>query len=138
MGQNKVYFEIDYMLKTIFLVYYLLFIFELSSIRYLLVLNLKIDVNGRINLLTSYTSIYDNSKNNNNTDIINIRLLGENPIKHKKYCTNIQSAENLNKFISFGHRPKDKILYKGFSETTRQLSNSSLIHNTNNNDQFIN
>jgi hypothetical protein len=55
MGQNNLCFAIDYMLGTIFLVYYLLFKLNYLS---------KIDPSRSFNLLL-------NSENNNNTVSIN-------------------------------------------------------------------
>jgi LAGLIDADG endonuclease len=71
MALNILYFAIDCMQGTIFLVYYLLFKFQ-----YLL----KIDVSQSFKLLL-------NSKNNNNTVILN-----------ENQYTNIQSAENCEGF----------------------------------------
>ncbi len=71
MGLNNTYSATDYMLGTMFLVYYLLFKFNYLS---------KIDVSRSYNLLL-------NSKNNNDTVIIN-----------KIYYANIESAENCKKF----------------------------------------
>lgn len=71
MGLNNICSAIDYMLGTMFLVYYLLF-----SFNYLL----KIDPSRSFNLLL-------NSENNNNTVSI-----------YKTYWTNIQSAENCKGF----------------------------------------
>ena len=71
MGLNKLCSVIDYMLETIFLVYYLLF-----NYIYLL----KIDPSRSFNLLLS-------SENNNNTVSI-----------YKLYWTNVQSAENCKGF----------------------------------------
>ena len=71
MGLNNICSAVDYMLGTIFLVYYLLFKFN-----YLL----KIDVSRSFNLLL-------NSENNNNTVIMN-----------EIHYTNIQSAENCKEF----------------------------------------
>jgi heme/copper-type cytochrome/quinol oxidase subunit 1 len=71
MGLNNLCSAVDYMLGTMFLVYYLLFNFN-----YLL----KIDVSRSFNLLL-------NSENNNNTVIMN-----------KMHYTNIQSAENCQEF----------------------------------------
>jgi len=71
MGQNKECFAIDYMLGTIFLVYYLLFKFNYLS---------KIDLSGSFNLLL-------NSEIDNKTVSLN-----------KTYRTNIQSAENCKGF----------------------------------------
>jgi hypothetical protein len=71
MGQNKECFAIDYMLGTIFLVYYLLF-----KLNYLF----KIDLSGSFNLLL-------NSEIDNKTVSLN-----------KIYRTNIQSAENCKGF----------------------------------------
>lgn len=71
MGLNNKCSAIDYMLGTIFLVYYLLFIYN-----YLL----KIDASRSFNLLL-------NSENNNNT--VSMNLI---------HSTNIQSAENCQGF----------------------------------------
>lgn len=71
MGLNNLCSAVDYMLGTMFLVYYLLFNFN-----YLL----KIDVSRSFNLLL-------NSENNNNTVIMNFI-----------HYTNIQSAENCQEF----------------------------------------
>jgi len=71
MGLNKICFAIDYMLGTIFFVYYLLF-----KINYLY----KIDPSGSFNLLL-------NSEIDNNTASLN-----------KNSWTNIQSAENCKGF----------------------------------------
>jgi len=71
MGHNNLCYAIDYMLGTIFLVYYLLFKLNYLS---------KIDPSWSFNLLL-------NSENNNNTVSIN-----------KNYWTNIQSAENCKGF----------------------------------------
>ena len=71
MGLNNLCSAVDYMLGTIFLVYYLLFNFN-----YLL----KIDVSRSFNLLL-------NSENNNNTVILN-----------EIHYTNVQSAENCKEF----------------------------------------
>jgi LAGLIDADG endonuclease len=71
MGLNIKCSAIDYMLGTIYIVYYLLF-----SYNYLL----KIGASGGYNLLL-------NSENNNNTVSVN-----------KLHCTNIQSAENCKEF----------------------------------------
>jgi hypothetical protein len=106
MGLNKQYSAIDYMLETIFLVYYLLFniiylawralqhswstLWRFTLGTYIWCGELiKIDSSRSFNLLL-------NSENNNNT-------VSKNDI----FWTNIQSAENC----------------KGFSETIRQLSN---------------
>jgi hypothetical protein len=67
MALNKNCLEIDYMLGTIFLVYYLLFKFNYLS---------KIDASQSFKLLLS-------SENNNNTVMLN-----------QNQYTNIQSAEN--------------------------------------------
>ena len=84
MGLNNLnYSAIDYMLETIFLVNYLLFI--------IYYLSLKLDRSGSLNLLL-------NSENNNYT-IFSLENM------------NIQSAENC----------------KGFSETIRQLSDSTIF-----------
>ena len=89
MGLNNLCFAIDYMLGTIFLVYYLLF-----NLNYLL----KIDASGSFNLLL-------NSENNNNTVSMLIKL------------TNIQSAENCKEFsetirqLSNKHKEKDTKFY---------------------------
>ena len=75
MGLDNLCSAIDYMLGTIFLVYYLLFNFNNL---------LKIDVSRSFNLLL-------NSENNNNTGSM-----------YKIHCTNIQSAgdkENLSFFL---------------------------------------
>ena len=71
MGLNNLCFAIDYMLGTIFLVYYLLF--KLNNLS-------KIDKSWSFNLLL-------NSQNNNNTVTTS-----------ENYCTNIQSAENCKEF----------------------------------------
>src|SRR5271154_6479257 len=71
MGLNYLCFAIDYMLDTMFLVYYLLLKFKDL---------LKIDRNWHFNAIL-------NSKNNNKTVAIS-----------KNYCTNIQSAENCEEF----------------------------------------
>jgi LAGLIDADG endonuclease len=71
MGLNNLCSAIDYMLETIFLVYYLLFSFNYLS---------KIDPSQSFNLFL-------NSENNNNTVSI-----------YKTYWTNIQSAENCKGF----------------------------------------
>jgi len=90
MGLNNKCSAIDYMLGTIFLVYYLLF-----SFNYLL----KIDASGSYNLLL-------NSQNNNNTVSMN-----------EVHCTNIQSAENCKEFsetirqLSNKQREKDSKFY---------------------------
>jgi hypothetical protein len=96
MGLNNLYYyAFDYMLETMFLGYYLLFILK-NKIK---ILNLdylsKIDVNRRLKLLY----LYINSENNNKPVI----FYYSNKIKN----TDIQSAENC----------------KGFSETIRQISN---------------
>ena len=84
MGLNNQYYSaIDYMLETILLVNYLLFI--------IYYLSLKLDRSGSLNLLL-------NSENNNYT-IFSLENM------------NIQSAENC----------------KGFSETIRQLSDSTIF-----------
>ena len=82
----NIFYEIDYMLETIFSSYYLLFII---LIEYLLFIDEK--------LLFYKSNI--NSQNNNNLIFIYI---------YNIYKLNIQSAENF--------------LFKGFSETIRQLS----------------
>jgi hypothetical protein len=88
MGLNNLCFAIDYMLGTIFLVYYLLF-----SFNYLL----KIDASGSFNLLL-------NSENNNNT------------VSMFRWA-NIQSAENCKEFsetirqLSNKHKEKDSKFY---------------------------
>jgi LAGLIDADG endonuclease len=92
MGLNILRSAIDYMLGTIFLVYYLLF-----SFNYLL----KIDASGNFNLLL-------NSENNNNT----VSII---------HCTNIQSAENCKEFsetirqLSNKHKEKDSKFYNWFA-----------------------
>jgi hypothetical protein len=88
MGLNYLCSAIDYMLGTIFLVYYLLFNFN-----YLL----KIDASGSFNPLL-------NSENNNNT----VSMF---------HCTNIQSAENCKEFsetirqLSNKHKEKESKFY---------------------------
>lgn len=94
LGFFNINYAIDYMLETIFLGCYLLYILYW----YLY----KIDENKVLNTLNI------NSQNNNKPVI--------------KNYTNIQSAENC----------------KGFSETTRQLSNISLFKSNNNNIKNIN
>nr|YP_009517223.1 LAGLIDADG homing endonuclease [Myochromella boudieri]AYE93135.1 LAGLIDADG homing endonuclease [Myochromella boudieri] len=76
MGLNNHCSAIDYMLGTIFLVYYLLFKYRYTAIIYLS----KIDPSRSFNLLL-------NSENNNNTVSID-----------KTNWTNIQSAENCKGF----------------------------------------
>jgi hypothetical protein len=94
MGLNNLCSAVDYMLGTMFLVYYLLFNFN-----YLL----KIDVSRSFNLLL-------NSENNNNTVIIN-----------KMHYTNIQSAENCQEFsetirqLSNVNEEKDYNFYNWFA-----------------------
>lgn len=94
LGFFNINYAIDYMLETIFLGCYLLYILYW----YLY----KIDENKVLNTLNI------NSQNNNKPVI--------------KNYTNIQSAENC----------------KGFSETTRQLSNISIFKSNNNNIKNIN
>ena len=90
MGLNNFCSAIDYMLGTMFLVYYLLF-----SFNYLL----KIDANGSYKLLL-------NGENNNNT----VSMSGI-------HCTNIQSAENCKEFsetirqLSNKHKEMDSKFY---------------------------
>ena len=106
MALNKNCLEIDCMLGTIFIVYYLLFKFN-----YLL----KIDASQSFKLQL-------NSENNNNTVILN-----------KNQYTNIQSAENCFPAFQSGNskvpvpgfmnKEGNRYNWKGFSETIRQLSN---------------
>ena len=90
MGLNNFCSAIDYMLGTMFLVYYLLF-----SFKYLL----KIDANGSYKLLL-------NGENNNNT--VSMSVI---------HCTNIQSAENCKEFsetirqLSNKHKERDSKFY---------------------------
>jgi len=92
MGLNNLCSAIDYMLGTIFLVYYLLF-----SFNYLL----KIDASGNFNPLL-------NSENNNNT----VSMF---------HWTNIQSAENCKEFsetirqLSNKHKEKNSKFYNWFA-----------------------
>jgi len=96
---NLYYYAFDYMLETMFLGYYLLFML----IFYLL----KIDVYRKNNFLfapwRSPSGLNINSEKNNNSVIFNNNI----------ECTNIQSAENC----------------KGFSETIRQISNLNIEEN---------
>ena len=106
MALNKNCLEIDCMLGTIFIVYYLLFKFN-----YLL----KIDASQSFKLQL-------NSENNNNTVTLN-----------KNQYTNIQSAENCFPAFQSGNskvpvpgfmnKEGNRYNWKGFSETIRQLSN---------------
>jgi hypothetical protein len=110
MALNILCSAVDYMQGTIFLVYYLLFKFNYLS---------KIDASQSFKLLI-------NSENNNNTVILN-----------KNQYTNIQSAENCTLalfkgvllliipvfIIKYGYL----LIWKGFSETIRQLSNYTKI-----------
>lgn len=94
LGFFNINYAIDYMLETIFLGFYLLYILYW----YLY----KIDENKVFHTLNI-------NSQNNNKPVIN-------------YYTNIQSAEN----------------WKGFSETTRQLSNISIYKSNNNNNNINN
>lgn len=82
MGLNIFCLAIDYMLGTIFLVYYLLFKFNNL---------LKIDISRNFNLFLfprpAACRRPGNSENNNNTVTLN-----------ESHCTNIQSAENCEEF----------------------------------------
>jgi LAGLIDADG endonuclease len=94
MGPNNLCFAIDYMLGTMFLVFYLLFKFN-----YLL----KIDTSRSFNLLL-------NSEKNSNTSAM-----------YKIHCTNIQSAENCQGFsetirqLSNLNKKKNYDFYKWFA-----------------------
>jgi len=94
MGLNIFCSAIDYMLGTMFLVYYLLFKFNNL---------LKIDISRSFNLLL-------NSENDNNTVIMS-----------ESHCTNIQSAENCEEFsetirqLSNNNKEKDSHFYNWFA-----------------------
>ena len=94
MGQNNLCFAIDYMLETIFLVFYLLF--KLNNLS-------KIDVSWSFNLLL-------NSQNDNKT-----------VIRSENFCTNIQSAENCKEFsetirqLSNNNKEEDLKFYHWFA-----------------------
>jgi hypothetical protein len=91
MGQNKQinYSAIDYMLGTISLVYYLLFINNYFTNLY------NKDVSR--NILYKYI-LFINSENNNNTDTTLIN----------NECTDIQSAENCKEFSETIRQLSDK------------------------------
>jgi|SRR5271170_333634 hypothetical protein len=92
LGLNSLldYFAFGYMLETMFLGCYLLYILYCYLLYILYYYLLKIDVHRNFNFLTIY------SENDNK------------PVFFNKINTDIQSAENC----------------KGFSETTRQISDS--------------
>ena len=121
LGFFNIYYAIDYMLETIFLGFYLLFIFFTLGVLPLQITwslywyLLKIDENRIYSVIPSFNILNINSENNNKPVIYNYiisNIIGY-ILKLIRYIsniyTNIQSAEN----------------WKGFSETIRQLSNLS-------------